>query len=780
LTIAIGIGANVAIFTVVSALLLRPLPYAQPQQLVNVWESIRDGGRGAVAYPNYLDLKSQNDVFSQSAAWSDIEADIAGSAHAERLLGENVSPSYFAVLGIKPALGRFFNEQDSRAPMVIISDALWKSRFDGAADAVGRALNVNGSSFTVIGVAPTGFVGLSGTAQIWAPIETHDLIYPQVARFDFLHSRDVHWVRVIARLKPGVSVQAASTELKSIGDRLAAAYPNENHERSLALASTHQDFVKHYRAGAIALMCAVGFVLLVACANVANLLLARIARREREFATRIALGASTSDLVGHVFGETLVLVASGGVAGVALFAATRTLLPALLPISLPAFANVQFDWRVLVFAIACVVATAALVTILASQQLMRRHPAQALHGQGVGASVQQSRTRAIIVIAEVALAVMLCTGAGLMTKSLWRLQQVDTGFQSDHLLTLRFDPPNGKYEGPARLAIGEQIAERAAAVPGVKSAAATAVDPFVWPGLNRGYLPEAREEVTSPDNFFYEEITPGYFRTMGIPLLQGRDFTGHDDLHAPGVAVVSRSFAQRTWQTSDVLGKHIKFGGADGNWLTIVGVADDAQIDDLHQDRHDLAIVYVPLLRSEAIVGLSLIARTKTDPATMIDTLRSEIQRFDPDMPVYSTATLEDRLAGQRGTARAYAQLTSSFAFIAAGLAILGVYGVLAFSVAQRSREIGVRIALGAQREQVLSLVLRSAGKLIAIGLAVGVVAAAIMTRYLASLLYRVAPLDLAVFTIVVLLLGAAGLCAGFIPAHRAATIEPVEALRLD
>ncbi len=784
LTIGLGIGANTAVFSLVNALLLRPLPYQNPERLVNVWESIRESGRGGVAFPNYVDVERENHVFEDLAAWSPIEADVTGGGRADRVLGENITPNYFRLLGIHPQQGRDFNrEEESTRPVVIIGNALWRSRFGAANDVVGRTMNLSGTLFTVVGVMPAGFEGVSETAQLWVPISTHDLIYPQVARFDFLHSRDIHWVRVLGRLKDGVSLQAASAEVDSIGKRLAIAYPNENRDRSMAAARAQDDLVRNFRAALIALMVAVGFVLLVACANVSNLILVRISKRERELAVRLALGATRTHLLWQLLSETGLIAALGAGVGIVIFFVTRGSLTSLLPLDLPKSAAANMDGRVLAFAFGMLVFTALVLTLVPLVQLSRRSPRLALNDRsGRNESPSHNRIRTTLAIVEIALSVLLSVGAALMIKSLWRLQSVDPGFRSDHLVTLRFDVPNDKYQGDTRLSLGAQIAERALSVPGVESAAVTSVDPFVWPGLNRGFTPQDKPEVKNPQSFYYDEVTPGYFRTMNIPLISGRDFSDGDDQNAPGAILVSRSFAQRIWPGEEAIGKHLKLGGKDNanKWLTVAGIVGDAQIEDLHEDKSELAIMYSPLRRSEAIISLSLLARTKVDPASLIAPLRGMLQSFDPDMPVYSTATLDDRLAGESASARSYASLMAIFGSLAVGLALIGIYGVFAFSVTQRTREIGIRMALGAQRQEVLRMITTQALTLALVGIGCGILGAFVLTRFMSSLLFKVSARDPLVFCSIALLLASAAVVAGYFPARRAASVEPVQALRME
>jgi predicted permease len=779
LTVALAVGVNTAVFSLVDALLLRPLPYGDSERLVNLWESIRQGGRGGVAFPNFLDLQKQSQSFSDLAAWSSIEADVADHDHADRLLGENVSSGYFRVLGVAPTLGRGFTEQDDLGhPAVMVSYGLWQSRFGSDPNILGRTINLSGTAFTVVGVMPAGFHGYSGTAQLWVPIATHDLIYPQVARFDFVHSRDIHWVSAVGKLREGVSTAAAATEVKTIGDRLSQAFPHENRERSFGLAPAQQDLARNYKPALIALLAAVGLVLLIAGTNLSNLFLIRLSRRERELAVRLALGAKRISLFALVLSETAIVVAAGAMLGVALFAFSKDLLVRLLPLDFPSFASPQTDLRLVAYTIAAVLFTVVAMTVVPVWQLSRRDPQSALASGGRAEVAGQHRTRTILAIIEVALSVTLTIGAGLVLKSLWQLQKVDPGFRSDHLVTLRFDVPNGKYEGDARLALGDAVAERISHVSGVESAAVTSVDPFVWPGLNRGFTPEGQPEVSSPQNFYNDEITPGYFRTTGIPQFEGRDFTAHDGTDSPAVAIVSRSFARRIWPGQDAIGKRVKFGGPKASWMTVIGVVGDAQIEDLHQEKSDLAIIYTPLRHSQAIISLSVLARTQGDPELLLPSLRDALQQFDSGMPVYSTSTLEKRLAGESAAERSYAWLMGVFGTIAVSLALIGVYGVFAFNVAQRVREIGIRMALGAQRDQISRMITRQAAVVACCGVLVGLAASFALTRFLASVLFRVNMHDGVIFCGVAILLAVAAIAAGYLPAKRAASIDPLEALR--
>ena len=781
-TIAIVLGINTAVFGLLDALLLRPLPYRNPQQLVHIWESIRQTDRGGTAVANFIDLERESHSFSSLAAWSTIEADVTGGTQAERLFGEIVTSGYFNTLDVHPGIGRDFNADDDLGhPAVILSHALWQDRFGSDPAILGRTMNLSGSVFTVVGVMPRGFRGYSGTADFWAPVATHGLIYPAVANIDFVHTRDIHWVRVLGRLKDGVTPQSANAEVQAIGDRLALAYPNDNRDRSFALAPAQQDWSRRFKPAMLALLVAVALVLLVACANLTNLFLVRLARRERELAVRLALGATPAKLFKLILYETALIVVAGGLCALALFNASRNLLHLALPLQLPPFAVLRLDTHVLIFTILTLLITVSSITVLPAWQLASHSPHHVLSAAGSRTDTGgHRRTRDFIAAAEIAFSVLLTIGAGLLIKSLWQLQNVDPGFQADNLVTLRFDVPNESYQAEARLLLAERIADRARALPGVESATVTAVDPFIWPGLNRAFTPQDRPTVASPQNFYEDEVTPGYFHTMGLPLLAGRDFTAHDDLHSPETIIVSQSFARRFWPGENAIGKHVRLGGATSTrqWATIVGIVGDAQIEDLHVDKSDLAIMYAPLQRSEAIIGLSLVVRSITDGPTMIATLRDMLQRFDPNMPVYSEATLRQRLLAETDAARSYAILVASFGTIALVLALMGVYGVFAYSVAQRTREIGIRVALGAQRSAVLRMINTQALRIALAGATVGLVAAFGLTRLMASMLFKVQVYDPVVFLSSITLLIAAALAAGYLPARRAASIDPVEALR--
>jgi len=781
LTLALGIGANAAIFSVVDAYLLRPLPYRTPERLVVLWESTQEGGRGGVAMANYRDWVRQSTSFESLAAWSTMQVGMKLGDHTERIQGELATPNYLSLLGVTLQLGGDFGAQEETAhPVVIVSDAFWRSRMGGTSDAIGRPMVLGGTLFTVIGVLPPWFQGLSGEAQVLAPIAAYNLMYPQFAPMDFPNSRDVHFMRGIGRLKPSVSIAEAAAQMNGIGDRLAAQYPNEDRNRSVALAPAQADMVRNARPALRALFAAVALMLLVACVNVANLMLVRLSRQWQEMAVRTALGARRWHLLRQLWSESIVISTIGAALGVAMFPVVRGSLNAFLPLNLPKFTAARLDARLLLFACALTLATGAVLALLPMFQL--RLSSLQLHltsGARAGDARSLSKVRGWLATGEVALAVVLTVGAGLTIKSLWRLQHADPGYRADHLVTLRFDIPDRKYKGEAQHSLPERLAEQVQSATGVKDAAVTTADLLVWAGINRGFEIEGHDRYRDQFGVYHEQITPGYFRTLGIPLLKGRDFTAADDQNSLPVMIVSRAFAQRYLLGRDPIGKRMRFGNAQHSpWSVIVGLVGDAQVEDVHRDRSEVGIFYSPLRASDLLISLTLMVRTTLSPAEMLPALRAKLQTLDPDFVIYNVATLEQRIDENTTGTRSFTVLMAIFGAVAVSLALLGTYAVIAFSVAQRTREIGIRVALGAQRGNVLRLLTAQGARIVAAGLLIGLGASLALTRFLASMLFKVETRDPLVFAAITLLVGLAALAASYIPARRAAAVDPVVALR--
>ena len=789
LTLALGIGANTAIFSVVNGVLLRALPFKDASRLIYLRETIGNGGSNPVAYPNYLDWRASSHSFDDMAAYADAEFIVNGKDSADRIYGEQVTPNYFPMLGISASVGRTFlpeeNEKPLANPVALISYGLWQRNYASDPGAIGKIVRLNNFDFTIVGVLPQGFRGLSDQADAWIPFMMHDAAWPESAQFHFVMSRDIHWVRVVGRLKTGVPLSAARAEMETIQARLDKAYPAENKERGVALFNLEERLSGGFRAPLLILLGAVGFVLLITCANVANLLLTRAASREREFAVRLALGAGRARLMRQLVAEGLVISGAGAALGVICAEWGLSLIVPMLPVDFPSYMHINVDRTVVAFSAALAVATGIVLGILPGWTAGKGNLNETLKEGAKGSGgMHRRRLGATMVVSEIALTVVLMIGAGLLLKSLSRMLSADMGFQTDHLVTMRFYVPDQKWEGDAKNRFGPDLAQHLATLPGVKSAAVTFIDPFLWGGIQRGYTVEGRGAVSNAeaDQIYYQECGPNYFKTMGIPMIAGRDFTPLDSKSAPLVVIVSESLAKRFWPGQIPIGKRLRYGGTDSHypWMPIVGVVRDIKYLSIRQGADDQAVIYAPLLQSEVIINMSVIVRTKSDPAQMIPSLRAAIQRYAPDVPVYNMATIGERLYEDAGETRSYARLLASFALLALLLAAIGIYGVLSQWVQQRTHEIGIRMALGAHARQVLRLVVGEGMRLVLAGVALGVAAAIALTRVLRAMLFEVQAIDPAIFAAVALVLAGVALAACWIPARRAAHVDPLVALRYE
>lgn len=789
LTLALGIGANTAIFSVVKAVLLRGLPFKDPAQLVRVNESVAKGGRSPVAYPNYLDWRAQNDVFEEMAAFGDCEMIIKGKDKSDRVDCEQVSDTYFPLLGVSAVLGRTFTPEENAVPMkhavALIGYGLWQRRFGSDPEILGKPIRLNDYEYTIIGVLPKGFLGYSDSAEVWIPFMMRDAAWPQDAKYDYLHTRDIHFHKVLARLKPGMTMAMAQTQMETIAARLAKAYPKEDGERGVLVTPAAEDFVRSFRAPLLVLLGAVAFVLLIACANVTNLILTRSAARDRELAIRLALGAGRGRLIRQFLTESLLLTFAGALAGVALAYWGLDLLVSVLPVTFPSFTQVRLDGGVLFFAFTLAAGTALLLTILPVLNSAKTDVNESLkESVKSSTSLRGRQTGRLLIVSEVALALVLMIGAGLMLRSLAHLLADSPGFQPDHLVTLRFYVPDRKYEGDGRNRFGPELAERIAQFPGVESAAATFIDPFLWGGFQRGFIVEGHAPISNAeaDTVYYQEVGPNYFHTMKIPLMQGRDFSARDSLSTSGVVMISESFARRYWPGQDPVGKRIRYGGADSTnpWMQVIGVAGNVKYNSLRQDPEAEPVIYGALLQSEVIINMSLVVRTHNSPEAMLGPLREEMQRIDPAIPVYNVATLSERMRKDSGETRSYGLLLALFAALALVLAAVGIYGVMSYWVTQRTREMGIRLSFGANPSDLLRLVIGEGIRLALAGIAAGALGAVLVTRAMASLLYGVKPFDPALFVALSAGLTVVVILACYIPARRATKVDPMVALRYE
>jgi predicted permease len=787
LTLALGIGANTAIFSVVDAVLLRPLPYPSPQSIALVVETVGKTEHNPVSYPNFLDWQRENKVFQNLAAYAPSEVNLSSGGNSEHVPCEVVSGGYFDLLGVHPILGGTFPpEKGDRAPsVVLLGYGLWKSRFGGNASVIGRSIQVNESESIIVGVLPRGFRGFSGHADIWAPMQTRDVLWPESARFKLLQSRDIHWHRVIGRLKSGVTLPQAQAEMSAMGAQLAEMYPEANHERGVAVLPAKQSMVGGLRTPLLVLLGAVGCVLLIACANVANLFLVRAIARRREIAIRVSLGAGRARLIRQLLTESLLVAMLGGALGVLLAFWALKILAVNLPVALPYYADIKINLAVLVFTLLTTGITGLLLGSLPSWKISRPDLAESLkEAARSSVSKRQGRAGSALVVLETAAVLLLMIGAGLLLRSFERMSQIAPGFRPDHLLTLRVHVPNRGYTAEQRALLGQRLVEKIESTPGVELAAANTADLFVWDGISRGYTIEGRTPVptSETDTVQYHEVSPGFFKTMGISFEAGRDFTLLDGAHAPRTIIVSRSFAQRYWSHQNPIGKRLKFGPSDSSqpWMNVIGVVGDYRYHDYLLNPDDTPVMYGALAQNQNGGEISLLVRTKTDPAAMADPLRRTIKNVDPNIPVYSVATLEGRLAEQSEQPRASAELVTLFALLALALAAVGLYGVMSHAVSQQTHEIGIRMALGAQRKNVLGMILAKGLRLAGLGIGCGFLAALVLTRLMRTLLFGVAPTDAATFAVVAILLMLVALAACYIPARRAMKVDPMVALRYE
>lgn len=790
LTLALGIGANTAIFSVVKAVLLHSLPFKDASRLLLVRESTGKGTENPVSYMNFLDWRAQNHVFDKIAAFSDTEFIVSGNNGSERIMGEVVSEDYLPLLGVVPEKGRAFlpeeNQIPGKSPVALIGYGLWQRRFAGDQSIIGKTLRLNDFDYNIVGVLPSGFTGFSDVAEVWIPVIMRDTAWPQSAKFDFIHSRDIHWLKVLALLKAGVSQQRAQAEMNTIGATLAREYPKTNGQRAgIVLRPVQQVYTRGFRAPLLILLGAVGFVLLIACANVASLVLTRSTARDRELAIRLALGAGRAQLIRQFLTESLLLALAGASAGILLALASLGSLVSLLPVTFPSFTKIHLDAGVLAFTSLLTIGTGIFLGIFPILNAGRADVNNSLKEGAKGTAGQRGgRIGAALVVSEVALALLLMIGAGLLLKSLARMLDVDPGFKPDRLLTMRFYVPDRKFEGDGRNRFGPDLAERIAAMPGIESAAVTFVDPFVWSGFQRGFSIEGHAPVSNAeaDSVYYQEIGPNYFHTMGIPIVQGRDFSQRDSRAAPRVVMVSKAFADRYWPQQDAIGKRLKYGPADSKnpWFEVIGVARDAKYRSIQQDPVAEPVLYGALLQSDVIINMSLLVRTGSAPDGMIGALRSEIQRIDPQIPVYSVATVAERLRKSSAATRSYALLLTLFAALALTLATVGIYTVITFWVTQRTREMGIRMALGAQQGNILRLVVGQGLRLAILGVLFGLAAAFALTRAMTSILFEVSAFDPLIFAGLSALIAGVAILACYVPARRGTRVDPIIALRYE
>jgi predicted permease len=792
LTLALGIAANTAIFSVVDAVLFEPLPYAEPERLTLVWSRRPDRPRETVSPADFLDWRAQNEVFEGLAGFAQVSFNLAGDGAPERLRGASVSSNFFQVLGVQPALGSGFERRaagEGAWQTVVLSHGLWQRRFGGDPGVLGRTVRLNDVSYEVIGVMPASFdwpaiiparASATEAPQLWVPAIHGDV--PQLGSdvtADRRTWREGSYLRVVGRLKPGVTLEGASRAMEAIAARLAAEYPASNTGASVQLVPLREQLVGNVRPVLWGLLVAVGLVLAIGCANVANLFLARASARRQELTVRVALGASRGQLVRQFLTESVLLALAAGVLGLLLALWGMDALLELAPAELPRLAAVRMDGRVLAFTLLVSLGTGVLFGLVPALQASSPHLEGVLRQGGGGRfSAGHHRSRSALVVGEVALAVVLLISAGLLLRSLWRLQAVEPGFRSEGVLTWTLSLPPSRYPDDARqAAFFQQLLERVEALPGVKSAGAVLDLPMggndIWYALGvEGLAPPAPGERRTVG---FQVVTPGYLRTLGIALRGGRDVTVADREGTERVALVNETTARRYWPGEDAVGKRIRLGGDDAPWLTVIGVVADVRHGGPAQEPR--AEAYVPSLQS-TFSSLQFAVRTDGEPLSLVPGVREAVASLDPDLPISQVRTLEDLVDTATARPRFLSTLVALFAGLALLLAGVGLSGVIAYMARQRTQEIGIRMALGARPVDVLRLVLGSGMRLAALGVGVGVLAAGGATRFMASQLHGVSATDPLTFGGLALLVFGVALLATWLPARRATRVDPLVAMR--
>jgi putative ABC transport system permease protein len=775
LTFAVGIGVNTAVFNVVNGVLLRPLPYPDADRITMLWMDNRRQNikEDITSYPNYLDWRAQSASYEHMAAYTPSAFSLTGSGEPERLLGASVTANFFDVLQVQPVLGRTFtdaNETPGRDTVIVLSHGFWQRRFGGAADVLGRTLTLSGRAYEVIGVMPPT-ANWPQDAELWRPLAPADQL--RQARGSF-------WLPVIGRLKPGVSVEQAQTEMSEIGRRLEEQFPN-NRGFGVYVVTLQEQLVGNIERALLILLASVGCVLLIACANLANLMLGRTAARRRELAIRTALGAARSRLVMQIVTETFVLALIGAALGLALAYWATGFFISLGGDSIPRQEAIVMDARVLAFALLLATISAVLAGLIPALQASRRHVVDHLREGARGATGTASRrTRSGLVAAEVALAIVLLTGAGLLLRTLWTMQRAERGFDAANVAMLTVSLPPSNYAGaPEVRSFYARVLERLRAIPGVTSAATGTgvLQPLV---TNSGIfsiegqpLPPPEERVEYPT----EVVSPGYFETVGMRIVHGRGFTEADHADAPRAVVINETFARQAWPQQDPLGRRIRAGDdtSQAPWMTVVGVIRDAHRSDV--TRAIRPELYMSSLQVTPRTQ-TLLIRTAADPNAVVPIVRRELQALDPQLPLFDVTTLERELSQTLSQPRFQATLLAGFAAIALLLATIGIYGVTAHAVGQRTQEVGIRMAMGAARRDVLRMMLVQHLRPAIAGLLVGIAGAMALSRFLRSLLFGVSATDPVTFALVSLILLLVAAVACFVPARRATRVDPLVALR--
>jgi putative ABC transport system permease protein len=787
IALALGIGANTAIFSVVNAVLLRPLPFAKSEELMNIYETDSNRGykRGSASYPNFVDWREQNHAFQYMSTYHTNDFILTGRGESSRLQGAVVNADLFPLLAVAPVIGRGFRPEEDNpgesGRVVMLSQQLFQQRFNSDPNVVGQSMVLDGKNFTIVGVMPRSFQFpiQNDPVELWTTVAIE-----REGDSNITTERGAHYMNVIARLKPGVTRTQAQAEMTTIGARLEQQYPDKNLHKSIAVEPTLEALVGDIRPALLILLGAVGCVLLIACANVANLLLARAMSRHKEMAIRAALGASRIRVMRQLLTESVLLSLAGGALGLFLAVWWSDLLVALGRENIPRALQVGLDWRVLTFTLLVSVLTGVVFGLVPALHSSKTELTESLKegGRASGEGARRNRTRGVLVVAELAIAVVLLVGAGLLIQSLWRLRNVSPGFPSQNLLTFVVGIPEVKYPVERQDQFYRDLVARLQTLPGVSSAGSVIPLPLSGNMFGISFETEGRpvEKGNEPSADFFA-VSDDYFKALGVPILKGREFTQRDGAKAPGVVIVNQAFAKKFFPNEDPVGKRIKPGIStmtdETEWREIVGIAGDVRNRNLSSDLR--AGYFVPQAQVP-FNQMTMVVRTTNDPHTLISAVQNEVHAMDQEVPVFDVKTMDEYISNTVAAPRFNATLLMIFAVVALILTIVGLYGVMSYSVAQRTNEIGIRMALGAQTRDVVLLIVSQGFKLVLVGLGIGLIGAWSLTRVIASLLFGVTAKDPITFVLVTLLLGIVALLACYIPARRATRLDPLQALRYE
>ncbi len=784
--LALGIGANTTIFSAINSLLLHPFSFRDADRIMAIWESNPQAGfkRGSVATANFLDMRSQNTVFESIAAFTGRSFNLTEGDKPERIEGAGVSPQFFSALGVEAAAGRTFlpeEEQAGRDAVAVISDSLWQRRFGRDQGIVGRVVPINNRSFTIVGVMPVDFDFPRGGVEMWSPF---------VFDNDDMTDRASHYLRVIARLNPQVTMEQAQSDINNLMRRLAEQYPETNAGRGVLIETLREANTGGPRPYLLIALGAVGFVLLIACANVANLLLLRAAARQKEIAIRAALGASRWQLMRQMLTESVLLALLGGSLGLLLSVwaidSIRAGMPPNFARLISGWKNLGIDWNVFGFTLLISLATGIIFGLVPALLASKTNLNEALKEGGRSSTEGRSRnrTRSLLVIMEVALSLVLLVGAGLMVRSFLRMMDTNPGFEASNVLTMEIALPRAKYsEDQQRRSFFRQLSQRIEALPGVTAAGLVSQIPLGFDDSDTYFSVEGRPKP-EPGNrplADFRIISADYFGAMRIPLRTGRTFTERDAPDAPPVAIISQAMARGVFPNEEPLGKRLYVG--DGEQAReIVGVVGDIRHEPFSDDvtKQTEPTLYVPHAQIPRGSMVVVIRSGASDPTQMTAAVQNEVQAVDKDQPIYNIRTMPQIIAESMSPQRVSAFLFAGFALIALVLASVGIYAVVSYSVAQRTHEIGIRMALGAQASDIFRLVVGQGMKLILIGITLGMIAAFAVTRLMASILYGVSATDFVTFAAISLLLSVVALVACYIPARQATKVDPMVALRYE